>query len=79
MGVLSPPCTTPAVVRAGERHGAAADRVAAAHSLRIVMVVGAIPFGVRWLTGHGWGEDIDSFMPPAATVRVPGLLLILLL
>src|SRR5205823_677948 len=28
----------------GERHGAMVDRVAAAHSLRIMMVVGTIPF-----------------------------------
>ncbi|WP_229429761.1 AbrB family transcriptional regulator [Massilia sp. ZL223] len=63
----------------GERHGAAVDRVAEAHSLRIMMVVGLIPFAVRWLSGHGWGEGHDPFVPLAATVHVPGLILLILL
>lgn len=37
----------------GERHGAAVERVAAAHSLRIMMVVGIIPYMIRWWGGHG--------------------------
>ena len=36
-----------------ERHGAAVDRVAAAHSLRIMMVVAIIPFGLKFWDVHG--------------------------
>jgi len=57
-----------------ERHGAAVDRVAAAHSLRIMMVVGTIPFAVRWFAGHGWGQGGDGFVPLAGRVDVPGLI-----
>jgi membrane AbrB-like protein len=56
-----------------ERHGAAVDRVAAAHSLRIMMVVGTIPFVVRWLASHGWGAGLDAFVPLAGRVDVGGL------
>jgi membrane AbrB-like protein len=62
-----------------ERHGAAVDRVAAAHSLRIMMVVGIIPFAVRWLAGHGWGDGLDPFVPLAARVDTGGLVLLALL
>jgi membrane AbrB-like protein len=58
----------------GERHGARVDRVAAAHSLRIMMVVGTLPFAVRWLTAHGIGIGMDHFVPAAGVVHYPGLL-----
>jgi membrane AbrB-like protein len=60
----------------GERHGARVDRVAAAHSLRIMMVVGTIPFAVRWWSAHGLGPGIDLYVPPAGTVDYAGLLVL---
>jgi len=56
-----------------ERHGAAVERVAAAHSLRIMMVVGTIPFAVRWFAVHGWGQGLDAFVPLAGRVDIAGL------
>jgi membrane AbrB-like protein len=61
-----------------ERHGAAVDRVAAAHSLRIMMVVGTIPFAVRWWSAHGGGMGLDTFAPLAAQVDTGGLLVLIL-
>ena len=63
----------------GERHGAAVDRVAAAHSLRIMMVVGILPFAIRWWGAHGLGAGLDLFVPGAAAVNVGPLLLLVLL
>jgi membrane AbrB-like protein len=63
----------------GERHGAVVERVAAAHSLRIMMVVGTIPFAVRWWSSHGWGAGIDPFVPLAAAVHPGGLLILIAL
>jgi membrane AbrB-like protein len=63
----------------GERHGAVVERVAAAHSLRIMMVVGTIPFAVRWWSGHGWGAGLDMFVPLAASVHLGGLLVLIAL
>ena len=63
----------------GERHGAAVDRVAAAHSLRIMMVVGIIPYMIRWWGGHGLGAGLDMFVPGAAAVSYGPLLLLVLL
>jgi membrane AbrB-like protein len=63
----------------GERHGAVVEHVAAAHSLRIMMVVGTIPFAVRWWSSHGWGAGIDPFAPLAASVQPGGLLVLILL
>jgi len=37
----------------GERHGARVDMIAAAHSLRIMMVVSVVPFAFQWLDVHG--------------------------
>jgi uncharacterized membrane protein AbrB (regulator of aidB expression) len=56
------------------------ERVAAAHSLRIMMVVGTIPFAVRWWSAHGWGAGLDLFVPLAgrSTAR-PGLLVLIAL
>ena len=60
----------------GERHGAAVERVAAAHSLRIMMVVATIPWAIRWWSGHGLGPGLDMYVPGAAEVHY-GYLLIL--
>jgi membrane AbrB-like protein len=62
-----------------ERHGAAVERVAAAHSLRIMMVVGTIPFAVRWLATHGWGAGLDAFVPLAGSVDAGGLAILIVL
>ena len=37
----------------GERHAARVDMVAAAHSMRIRMVVSVVPFAFQWLDVHG--------------------------
>jgi hypothetical protein len=62
-----------------ERHGAVVEQVAAAHSLRIMMVVGTIPFAVRWIAAHGWGAGLDAFVPLAGRVDVAGLGLLIVL
>jgi membrane AbrB-like protein len=58
-----------------ERHGARVDRVAAAHSVRIMLVVGIIPFALRAWDAHG----VDLFVPAASTVDLRGLLLLMAL
>jgi uncharacterized protein len=60
----------------GERHGALFERVAAAHSLRIMMVVGTIPFAVRFWSEHGLGPGRDLFVPAASIVDPVGLALL---
>ena len=59
----------------GERHGAAVDRVAAAHSLRIMMVVAIIPFGFKFWGVHG----LDMYVTGARVVDYGGLALLVLL
>lgn len=59
----------------GERHGALVERVAAAHSLRIMMVTGTIPFAVRALHAQ---SDLTPFLPAAREVWYPGLALLAL-
>jgi uncharacterized protein len=59
----------------GERHGAAVDRVAAAHSLRIMMVVAIVPFCFKFSGVHG----LDVYVPGARVVHYDGLLLLVLL
>ena len=41
-----------------ERIGARTDLVAAAHSLRLVMVVISVPFAMQWAQSH-WGLQVD--------------------
>ena len=55
-----------------ERHGARVDRVAAAHSLRLAMVVLIVPFAFRAAGVHGLAPYV-----PAARVVDPGGLLLL--
>jgi membrane AbrB-like protein len=67
----------------GERHGGDVQRVAAAHSLRVMMVVATIPFAVRYWSAHGMPAfpEPGAAMPVAAAavsaavgVHLPGLL-----
>jgi uncharacterized protein len=59
----------------GERHGARVDRVAAAHSLRIMMVVAIIPFCFKFSGVHG----VDIYVPGARVVHYGGLALLVLI
>lgn len=63
----------------GEHHGANVERVAAAHSLRLMIVVGTVPFAIRYWGQHGLGLGTDSYVPGAATVDAGGLLALVLL
>ncbi|MDO8419179.1 MAG: AbrB family transcriptional regulator [Rubrivivax sp.] len=56
-----------------ERHGGQVDRVAAAHSLRVLLVVVLIPFGYQAAGIHG----IDPAVPALQEVRPLGLALLL--
>ena len=57
-----------------DRHGARTDLVAAAHSMRLVMVVIAVPFGMQWAQ-HQWGLTVDaSLLPGPRLAQWPGLL-----
>ena len=58
-----------------ERHDALVDRVAAAHSLRILMVVVIVPFAFKFAGVHG----LDPYLPGARTVDYGGLLLLAIL
>jgi uncharacterized protein len=55
-----------------ERHGAQVDRVAAAHSLRVLMVVVLIPFGFQFSGLHG----LDAMVPAIKQVNPAGLALL---
>ena len=55
-----------------ERHGGRVDRVAAAHSLRIMMVALIVPFALQWLGVRG----ADPHAPAAAAFEPAGLLLL---
>ena len=63
----------------GERHGAVVERVAAAHSLRIMMVVALIPFGIRYWSEHGLGPGLGLYVPGAAAVAYEPLVVLVLL
>ncbi len=57
-----------------ERSGARTDLVAAAHSLRLVMVVISVPFAMQWAQSH-WGLQVDpSLRSMGRTTEWPGLL-----
>jgi membrane AbrB-like protein len=62
----------------GERHGARVDWIAAAHSLRIMLVVATIPYAVRWWSAHGLGPGLDPYVQAASGVHYPGLALLVL-
>ncbi len=57
-----------------ERIGARTDLVAAAHSLRLVMVVISVPFAMQWAQSH-WGLQVDPGLRSASRpAEWPGLL-----
>lgn len=57
-----------------ERMGARTDLVAAAHSLRLVMVVLSVPFAMQWAQSH-WGLQVDpSLRSVGREAQWPGLL-----
>lgn len=53
-----------------ERYGARTDLVAAAHTLRVLLVTLIVPFGVQWAGLHGLDKAVRSLQP----VVWPGLL-----
>jgi membrane AbrB-like protein len=55
-----------------ERNGGRVDRVAAAHSLRIMMVSLIVPFALQWLDVRG----VDPYAPAAADFEPAGLVLL---
>jgi membrane AbrB-like protein len=59
----------------GEQHGAQIERVAAAHSVRIMLVVIVVPFAMKFWGMHG----LDPFVPATRQVHVPGLLALIFL
>lgn len=59
----------------GERVGAKVDRVAAAHSVRIMLVVAIIPFALKFSGVHG----LDQFVPGVQTISYAGLAVLVLL
>lgn len=59
----------------GEQHGAQIDRIAAAHSLRIMLVVMIVPFAFKFWGVHG----LDPFIPATRLVHIPGFLLLVFL
>jgi len=59
----------------GDRFGAQTELIAAAHSLRILMVTLIVPFGMQWSGMHG----LDMSLPGPRVVAWPGLALWLLL
>ncbi len=57
-----------------ERQHARTDLVAASHSLRLVLVVVCLPFGMQWFQSH-WGLHVNnSLLPSAKILQWPGLL-----
>ena len=57
-----------------ERIGARTDLVAAAHSLRLVMVVISVPFAMQWAQSH-WALQVDpSLRSVSRAAQWPGLL-----
>jgi membrane AbrB-like protein len=57
-----------------EPYGARTDLVAAAHSVRLLCVVIAVPFGMQWAQ-HRWGLHVDaSLLPGPQVAQWPGLL-----
>lgn len=55
-----------------ERHGGAVEAVAAAHSLRVLLVVVIVPFALQGLGVHG----VDPDLPPGGGFHPTGLLLL---
>jgi membrane AbrB-like protein len=47
-----------------DRYGARTDLVAAAHSVRLVIVVLSVPFAMQWMQGR-WDGQVDALLLPA--------------
>ena len=61
-----------------ERNNARTDLVVASHSLRLVMVVICLPFGMQWFQSH-WGLQVNSsLLPGPRLVLWPGLIYLVL-
>ena len=57
-----------------ERYHAKTDLVAASHSLRLVIVVVCLPFGMQWFQSH-WGLHVNSNLLPGPRIWLwPGIL-----
>jgi membrane AbrB-like protein len=57
-----------------ERHGARTDLVAAAHSVRLVIVVLSVPFAMQWAQSH-WGLQVDPLLLPGTRAAAGSALL----
>jgi membrane AbrB-like protein len=57
-----------------ERYGARTDLVAAAHSLRLVIVVLSVPFAMQWAQNH-WGLQVDPLLLPGTRAAAGSALL----
>ena len=57
-----------------ERHGARTDLVAAAHSVRVVVVLLSIPFALQWAKQHWQLQALDMTPPGPRVAEWPGLL-----
>ncbi len=56
-----------------DRNHARTDLVAASHSLRLVMVVVCLPFGMQWFQSH-WGLHVNSsLLPGPRLLQWPGI------
>ena len=56
-----------------ERYHAKTDLVAASHSLRLVLVVVCLPFGMQWFQAH-WGLQVNSNLLPGPRILLwPGI------
>lgn len=56
-----------------ERYQARTDLVAASHSLRLVLVVVCLPFGMQWFQAH-WGLQVNSNLLPGPRIWLwPGI------
>lgn len=56
----------------GERHGGSGQLISAGHTLRLIIVITLIPFGMAALGVHG----DDAWLPPPMPVSLPGLLVL---
>jgi membrane AbrB-like protein len=56
-----------------DRNNARSDLVAASHSLRLVLVVVCLPFGMQWFQSH-WGLQVNtSLLPGPRILQWPGI------
>jgi membrane AbrB-like protein len=59
-----------------ERFGGAIDRIAAAHALRVMIVIAVIPISLTWIGAHGDVADIATSTRSVEVARLPLLLLL---